>query len=193
MRKRLMVALAGLLVVAMAGVYAYAATTLTTTAIFGVSGTHVNVLDLGNDPSYSFKGQKTISLADGTGASQADMVFADQRTLAASAVEDLDVVAGALTDAFGATFTIAELKVLMVCAAAANTNNVVVGGDVNEVPYLSTAATTIAIKPGGCFQFADPSAAGVTVTAATGDIIQVTNSAAGTGVTYDVVIVGSSS
>ncbi|KKK76436.1 hypothetical protein LCGC14_2863680, partial [marine sediment metagenome] len=64
---------------------------------------------------------------------------------------------------------------------------------VNEVPYLSTAATTIAIKPGGCFQFADPSAAGVTVTAATGDIIQVTNSAAGTGVTYDVVIVGSSS
>ncbi len=193
MRKRFMVALAGLLVVALAGVYAYAATTLTTTVIFGVSGTHVNDLDLGTDPSYSYRGGLTINLADGTGAGQADMVFADQRTLTASTTEDLDVAAGALTDAFGATFTIADLHVLMVCAAAANTNNVVLGGDVNEVPYLDTAATTLSIKPGGCFQFADPSAAGVTVTAATGDIIQLANSGAGTSVTYDIIIVGSSS
>jgi len=193
MRKRLMMALAGLLVLAMVGVYAYAATTLTTTAVFAVSGTHVNDLDLGNDPSYSYKGGLTVSLTDGTGASQADMVFADQRTLAASTAEDLDVSGGALVDAFGATFTIAELKVLMVCAAAANTNDVVVGGDANSVPFLDTAAATLSVRPGGCFQLADPSAAGIAVTAGTGDIIQIENSAAGTSVTYDIIIVGSSS
>lgn len=190
MRNRLLVALAGLLLVA--GV-TFATTTLTATAIFGVSGTHVNDLDLGNDPSYSFKGGKTISFANGTGASQADMVFADQRTIAASTTEDLDVAGGALVDAFGNTFTIAELKVLMVCAAAANTNNVVLGGDANSVPFFGDATDIVSIKPGGCFQLADPSAGGYAVTAATGDIIQVANSGAGTTVTYDIIIAGSSS
>jgi hypothetical protein len=193
MRKRWTVALLGLVVAATFGVYAYAATTLTTSVIFGVSGTFVNDLDLGSDPSYSYKGGITINLANGTGAGQADMVFADQRTIAASGTEDLDVSGGTLTDAFGATFTIAELKVLMVCAASGNTNNVVLGGDANSVPFLDTPATTIAIKPGGCFQLADPSAAGITVTDSSGDVIQVANSGAGTGVTYDIIVVGSSS
>lgn len=190
MRNRLLAAFAALLLVA--GV-AFATTSLTTTAIFGVSGTHVNDLDLGNDPSYSFKGGTTLSFADGTGASQADMVFADQRTVAASTTEDIDVVAGGLVDAFGNTFTLAELKVLMVCASSSNTNNVVVGGDANSVPFFADATDIVNIKPGGCFQLADPSAGGYAVTADTGDIIQVANSGAGTGVTYDIVIVGSSS
>lgn len=193
MRKRLMLALAGLLVVVLASVGVYAATTLSTSVVFAVSGSHVSDLDLGSDPSYAFKGGTTITLTDGTGASQADMVFADQRTLSASSTEDLDVSGGTLTDAFGQTFTIAELKVLMVCAASGNTNNVVLGGDANSVPFFADATDVVNIKPGGCFQLADPSAGGYTVTAATGDIIQVANSGAGTDVTYDIVIVGSSS
>jgi hypothetical protein len=192
MKKRMMWAIAALLIVA-AGAYVYAATALSTSVVFSVSGNFVNDLDLGTDPTYNFKAGNTISLTNGVGANQADKVFADQRTLAASNSEDLDVVAGGLTDAFGTTFTLAELKVLMVCASSANTNNVVLGGDANSVPFLSTAATTVAIKPGGCFQLADPSAGGIAVTTGTGDIIQVANSGAGTSVTYDIVIVGSGS
>lgn len=190
MRKRILVALAGLLLVV--APFLFAATTLSTTVIFGTSGTFVNVTGLGTSPSQSFRGGLTITLTNGVGINQADMVFTDQRTLTASSVEDLDLDGGALIDAFGTTFTLVKLKVLMVCAAAANTNDVVLGGDVNEVPYLSTAATTITIKPGACFQLTDPSLAGITVTAATGDIIQVTNGGGGTSVTYDVIIVGTS-
>lgn len=191
MKKKWMLALAGLLLVASVGVYA--ATSLSTSMVFSVSGNFQNDLDLGTDPTYNFKGGSTLNFTNGTGASQVDMVFADQRTIAASTTEDLDVAAGGLTTAFGAAFTIAEMKGLMVCAAAGNTNNVVLGGDANSVPFLSTAATTVSIKPGGCFMLSDPSAGGIAVTGATGDIIQVANSGAGTTVTYDVIILGSSS
>jgi hypothetical protein len=94
-------------------------------------------------------------------------------------------------DAFGNAFTIVDLKALVVCAAAANTTNVLVGGDAASVPLMDTAATTTTIKPGGCRVWTDPSATGIVVTAATGDVIQVAPSA-GT-VSYDIVIVGASS
>jgi hypothetical protein len=171
----------------------HAATALRATAVFDVSGQFVNDLDLGVDPSYNFRSQKTISYENGVGAGQVDKVFADQRTLTASSTEDLDIVGGGLTDAFGATFTLVELKVLMVCAASTNTNNVVLGGDANSVPFLSAATTTVSIKPGGCFQLADPSAAGIAVTAGTGDILQVANSGGGTSVVYDIIVLGSGS
>jgi hypothetical protein len=191
MKKKWMLALAGLLLVASVGVYA--ATSLSTSVVFSMSGNFQNDLDLGTDPAYNFKGGTTLNFTNGTGASQVDMVFADQRVINASTTEDLDVAAGGLTTAFGAAYTIAEMKGLMVCASSGNTNNVVLGGDANSVPFLSTAATTVAIKPGGCFMLADPSAGGVAVTAGTGDIIQVANSGAGTTVTYDIIILGSSS
>jgi hypothetical protein len=191
MKKKWMLALAGLLLVASVGVYA--ATSLSTSMVFSVSGNFQNDLDLGADPVYNFKGGTTLNFTNGTAASQVDMVFADQRVINASTTEDLDVSGGALTTAFGAAFTLVELKGLMVCAASGNTNNVVLGGDANSVPFLSTAATTVSIKPGGCFMLADPSAGGIAVTNATGDVIQVANSGAGTTVTYDIIILGSSS
>jgi hypothetical protein len=187
-----MLALAGLLLV-LASVGLYGATSLGTSAVVSVSGNFVNDLDLGTDPNYNFKGGSTVTFTNGTGAGQADKVFADQRTLTASNSEDLDVAGGALTDSFGAVFTIAEMKVLMVCASSSNTNNVVIGGDANSVPFLSVATTTVSIKPGGCYMLTDPSAGGIAVTGTTGDILQVANGGAGTSVTYDIIIIGSSS
>ncbi len=190
MRKRMLVALAGLSL--LLAPLLFAATTLTTTVIFGTSGTFVNNTGLGSSPSQSFKGGLTITMANGVAANQADMVYTEQRILAASSTDALDVDTGTLVDAFGTAFTIAKLKVLMVCAAAGNTNDVLLGGNANEVPYLDTPATTLAIRPGACFQLSDPSLAAIPVTAATGDIIELVNSAGGTSVTYDIIIVGTS-
>lgn len=84
----------------------------------------------GNDfggPSFSPTIEKILQFSNGTGADQADLLWADERTLAASASEDLDL-AGVLADAFGATLGMAEVVMILVIAAAANTNNVVVGG-----------------------------------------------------------------
>lgn len=168
------------------------AATLAARLTVGASGTYSSAVDLAT-ADQALKYAKNIDLTNGVGLNQADKLFTDTRTVAASTTEDLDVAAGALTDAFGTAFTLAKMKALIVCAASGNTNNVVLGGDINSVPFLSTAATTVSIKPGGCFQLVDPSLAAIAVTGGTGDIIQVANGGAGTSVTYDIVIVGTSS
>ncbi|MER5482920.1 hypothetical protein ABT024_06850 [Streptomyces sp. NPDC002812] len=132
-------------------------------------------------------------LESGTGAGLADKAFHDQRTLAASATEDLDL-AGGLTDVYGASITFVRIKGLFVVASAANTNNVILGAGTNPWATLLTATGTVTLKPGGaCGFFAGSGdAVGWPVTAATGDILKVANSAGSTSVVYDVVIVGCS-
>lgn len=132
-----------------------------------------------------------VSLVDGTAPGQANRLFADTRTLAGSATEDLDL-AGALTDALGGPFTLAKLKAVVVRAWPANTNNVVVSRPAaNGVPLFAAASDAIAVQPGGMFVWAAPGA-GVVVTAGTGDLLTLTNSAGGTPVSYDVVLIGAS-
>lgn len=196
MKKKILAGLAALVVMVLGGLVwqgdVNAAQALTSRFYVEFSGNYSNPLDLVTvSAPLSYK--KSSDLATGTAANQADRVFSDTRTIAASTTEDLDVSAGALTDPGGAVFTITKLKMLIVCASSANTNNVVILGDTNSVPILSTAATTNAIKPGGCTTFFDPTLAGYTVTNSTGDIIQIANSGAGTSVVYDIVIVGTSS
>lgn len=138
--------------------------------------------------------RQAVSLGSGSGAGQADKVFHDRRTLAASAAEDLDL-AGVLLDAFGAAITFVRVKGLFITAAAANVNNVVVGADAtNPWATLLNATGTITLRPGASFGAIAGAADGTAyaVTAGTGDLLQVANSGAGTSVTYDIVIVGAS-
>ena len=143
-------------------------------------------------PSAPLTLQKTIRLASGTGAGQADLVFSDQRTIAASGNEDLDL-AGVLSSALGSTLTFARVKALVVAAAAANANNVIITRPAsNGVPIFAAASDAISVRPGGLFAWAASDATAVAVTAGTGDLINISNSGAGTSVTYDVVIIGAS-
>ncbi|MCX5197223.1 hypothetical protein OOK31_25550 [Streptomyces sp. NBC_00249] len=132
-------------------------------------------------------------LDTGTAAGQADKVFHDTRTITASSSEDLDLAA-VLLDVFGAAITFARVKAVFIAAAAANANNVIVGAGTNPWATFLNATGTITLRPGESFGFfanvADST--GHTVTAATGDILKVANSGAGTSVTYDVIIVGCS-
>lgn len=133
---------------------------------------------------------ETLELTPGTDAlGKADLLFADTRTLAASATEDLDL-AGLLTDAFGATITAAEIVLFYVKAAAANTNNVRVSpAAVNGFlgPFVALG-DGVAVKPGEYQLFV--SRTGWPVTAGTADLLSVTNGGAGTSVDYDVVVIG---
>jgi hypothetical protein len=132
------------------------------------------------------------SFASGTGNDQVDLMFDDQRTLGASGSEDLDL-AGGLTDAFGLTLTFVKVKAIQIRAAAGNTNNVVVGGaSANAfVGPFGAATHTIAIPPSGVLTLCAPKA-GWTVTPSTGDLLRIANSGAGSGVTYDITILGTS-
>lgn len=133
-------------------------------------------------------------MAAGTGAGQADKVFHGRRTLAASAAEDLDL-AGVLLDGFGAVVTFARIKGLYIAASPSNTNNVVVGNAAsNGWATLLSATGTLTLRPGAFIGLGTGAADAVCygVTPATGDLLHVANSGAGTPVTYDVVIIGSS-
>lgn len=135
-----------------------------------------------------------LQLSTGTAAGQADKVYQGRRTLAASTAEDLDL-AGVLTDAFGATITFARIKGLYIVAAAANTNNVVVGAaGTNAWATLLNATGTLTLRPGAFVGVGTGAADAVcyAVTTATADLLHVSNGGAGTSVTYDVVIIGSS-
>lgn len=167
------------------------ALTLGTELSMRLAATLTNPLDLSTPTDPLVYAIKTI-LASGTGANQADRIFHDQRTLGASATEDLDL-AGSLTGPLGSTLTFARIKLVLVTAAAGNTNNVQVTRPAsNGVPLFLAASDGIAIRPGGGFLWWAPDSTGVAVTAGSGDLLTFTNSAGSTGVTYDVVIIGAS-
>lgn len=136
-----------------------------------------------------------VALANGVLAAQADTSFWDHRTLAASTSETLDL-AGSLLDTFGVVITFARIKLLLVSADPANTNNVVVGGAAsNAIAGLFGATThTAIVRPGTTLVWLAGSAdaTGYPVTPGTGDLLQIANSSSGTSVGYSVVVIGTS-
>jgi hypothetical protein len=130
------------------------------------------------------------TLSNGTGSGNASQQWHDTRTLGASATENLDL-AGSLVNAFGVTLTFTKIKAIYVRASVNNNaaNAVQVQrGAANGVPLFLAASGGLQLGAGGIYLFYDP--AGVTVTANTGDILTITNSAGTNSVTYDIVIIG---
>lgn len=164
--------------------------TLNTVVDFNWAAQLANALDIGSakyEPSVSTR----ITMPTGTTTGKADLIFTDTRTVAASGTDALDL-AGSLTGPIGGTLTFVKVKAVFVKAAAANTNAVRLNRPAsNGVPLFLAASDGIDILPGGIFAWVAPGA-GVTVTAGTGDLLNLDNSSSGTSVTYDVVIIGTS-
>ncbi|NUK07467.1 hypothetical protein HRW18_05445 [Streptomyces lunaelactis] len=138
--------------------------------------------------------KRAVHLESGTTVGKADKVFHDRRTLSASATEDLDL-AGVLLDAYGVAITFVKIKGLFIAADAANTNNVVVGNAAATAWAALLGATgTLTIRPGTTVGVTAGAtdATGYAVAAGSTDLLKVANSAGGTGVTYDIVIIGTS-
>lgn len=168
------------------------ATTLSATITAQIDAVYRNVLDLGT-PTDNFLKKVRVELANGTGANSADLMFHDTRTLTASATEDLDLAGSLANPLTGATMTFVEVRAILISAAAANTNNVnVQRASSNGVPLFLAASDGLPVPPGGVFFWQCPADGKVAVTAGTGDLLTITNSAGSTSVTYDVVILGSS-
>lgn len=156
-----------------------------------VTGVVTKANDLA-DVKATISKRRKLHLLTGTTAGKADLMFSDTRTLSAAASEELDL-AGGLSDPFGAALTFVKVVAIMIIAAEANTNSVVVGGAASNAftgPFADSS-DKVAVPPGGCLLLTAPSA-GWTVTAATGDLLKIANSAGSTSVTYDVIIVGRS-
>lgn len=164
-----------------------------TTVGLAIAATANNSFDF-NKAVAALTYSKAQGFTSGAGAAQMDRLLADQRTIVASGTDDLDLNGTALQDVLGANLALARVKLIVVYAAAGNTNNVVIGAAASNqfVGPFGAATHTIAIPPSGMFVAMAPSAAGWPVTATTADLLRIANSGAGTSVTYDVLIGGSS-
>lgn len=128
---------------------------------------------------------------DGNGANQISRVWTANRTIAASGNDDIDLN-GVLVDGIGQTLSLLRVRALVIRAAAANTNNLVVGpAPANGFVTPWGAAThSNTVRPGGLLLLVAPDATGFAVTAATADLLRITNGAAGSTVNYDIAILG---
>lgn len=119
----------------------------------------------------------------------ADMVWHNHNTLTVGTL-DIDL-AGVLRDTFGNVLTF--VKVMGIYVKNLNTvagDILKIGGDANGlVNWVASATDIVQINAGGCLLVWNP--IGYTVTAATGDILQL--EAVAHDITYDIVIVGKSS
>jgi hypothetical protein len=136
--------------------------------------------------------EKSLTWATGTGLSQADRMYQKSAaTIGPSATTSLDFAAGVVDD-FGASITMARLKLVVLFAYAANANDLhIVRPASNGVPWFIAVSNGILVRPGGIFLWAAPDAIGVVVTPTSGDLISLTNPAAST-ITYDVIVLGAS-
>jgi hypothetical protein len=146
-------------------------------------GTH----DLVTSPSIEFPYLDDIEFENGVGDNLANGWWGDQRSLAGSATENLDL-SGSLTDIFGASVAPTRIKAMLIEADAANNvaNNLVVGGAVSNtwLGFFSDASDKLVFRPGARMIFANPLGTGLAVTAGTGDILLMANSAATNTITY---------
>ena len=139
-----------------------------------------------------------FAATDGTGAGQADIVWADERTVASGANDDIDLAP--LVNALGVSQTPLELVGLIVVNAPksglANTTNLTIGGGTNPVTpgFMGGTTPTIGpIRPGGIVALwnSDSAAGFGVITPATADILRIANSA-GASATYQIFILARS-
>ena len=138
--------------------------------------------DLGNPVNV----QKMVydrTFESGNGSNQMDLSYSDA---AVSATTDYDV-AGSLADSFGATITMSKLAIIAAhCKGSASTDVMRVGGDAASVPFMGAVGDFAVLGPDAFFLLVNP--VGWTVTASTGDIVELTHT---TGTyNHDALLVG---
>jgi hypothetical protein len=156
-----------------------------------LSSTFQNVLDL-DTVSDALSQIWQNDLTNGTGANKGQVVWHDERTLAAGTPESLDL-AGALACAFGViTFSKVKLIAIKVVTTTPNYRLEVGGAAANQfINWVGNANDVIIVGAGGLFCLSSP-VDGYAVTGGTGDLLKINNPSAG-GVTYDIWVVGEGS
>lgn len=128
----------------------------------------------------------SITFADGTGASSANKVYQATRSLTAGA-DSIDL-AGSLTDSYGSTAVFVRVKAVYI--RNNGTATMTFGAGSNPWATMLNSTGTLKVPAGGFVLIATPDATGYTVTAGTGDLLNVS----GTGTeTYDIAILGATS
>ncbi len=164
------------------------ATALAGNITFKMAWDFINDIDL-SDTTDDLDISWGTTVADGTGKDQCDLLWHDQRTLAATS-EDLDLT-GTETGIFSATADFVKVKGLFIKNTSTTAGeNLSIGGAAGTqfVNWVSNADDEIVIGPDGIFALWNPSAAGYAVGAGASDLLKIDSGAA--TIIYDIVVVG---
>lgn len=142
-------------------------------------------------PVESLNYRKSITLANGTGVNQADLLWHDQRSLAASTSETLDLV-GILQNVFGDTFSAARVKALIIVNTSADAEIEVGANSSNGTTTITGAGDVVYVRPGGLFAVAGGDATAYVITADTADLLRVANLDGVNEATYNVFVIAAS-
>ena len=132
-----------------------------------------------------------LSLANGTGADQANLHYIDGFSIASGGNTTYDV-AGSLSDDLGQSAVFSAIKAIMVIADDTNTTDLTIGNGTNgfDGPF-DDATATVTLKPGACMLITNPSAAGWAITGGSNDVIKIANGSGATA-TGTLVVIGES-
>lgn len=170
---------------------------LTGSSKLSLSGTLISALDGRNarDPVDvgSFDSPPGTTWSSGVGANMVDILWSDQRTISASANDDLDLAAG-LTDAFGNSLTFVRVKFIYIknVSADAATEIQIDQTVTNDWSTLFGGGAIIPLLTGAWLAHEAPDAAAWLVTASTADLLRITNNDASNSAIYDITIMGAS-
>jgi hypothetical protein len=169
------------------------AKTLSSGSRAGLNWTYTNTVvgtgDVANTNSFNY----SATLTSGTAASQADLLYTAQVTVAASGTQDFDL-AGSLADAFGATLTFARVKMVIMVPDSTNTASGFKVG-LGSNPFLGWFGGTLpteSVDKTGVFFKSRTDVTGWAVTAGTADILRVTNLDGANSLVLNVAVVGAS-
>lgn len=134
--------------------------------------------DLGN-PGKTHRWSKDAVYVNGNGTSQFNKAYSDITTLSAASATSYDLAAG-VTDAQGAAITMSKLGFILAENRSSNAGDIIrIGGNTNAVPVFGGATQYLNLGAGGFALVVNP-IDGWTVTAGTGDILDVTRTTTST-------------
>ena len=130
-----------------------------------------------------------LTLANGTGANQADTVFHDNRTLADGANETLDLNDGTLSDQFGDAVTLDILKTIYIKNNSSDASLLIGGAAATQLGLFADGTDILTLRPGGEFFMTAADANGIDTT--TNPDLKMAHNGTGTSsLTYDIIVIG---
>lgn len=138
---------------------------------------------------------KSLALTFGTGANQADQVYQDRRTLAASASEDLNISGGAhggavaLTNPLGEAISFTKIKGILIVNESL-VGEMRVGGEATNAftALFADNSDELKVRPDGFFAVGVKEATAYAVAA--NEVLQITNLDGSNSLTYLIIIFG---
>lgn len=140
--------------------------------------------------------RKTTTLQDGAGLNQANRLFADSDSIAASSAATIDLFdfSGA-KDAQGNNYALSKVKAIGIRNKATDSGAILrVGAEGTGATFNSVNGSDTVhiadVAPGGELILVAPSAAGYAVADSTNHLLKLANQSSSVALAYDIVVIG---